>query len=364
MDGLPFAPLCSAGKEESLPHQEVPEDLSSLNLIGASRAFLDALHLIRRVACSDATVLIQGETGTGKELAARAIHYLGARRNFPFIPVNCGALPDQLVENELFGHARGAYTDARETTAGLISEAENGTLFLDEVEGLSPRAQVAMLRFLQDGSFRPVGGRQLRQARVRIIAASNVNLGDLVQAGSFRADLHFRLRLLDVDLPPLRVRTGDVALLAHHYLRKLSAQYRNTKQLDTLSLEALERHHWPGNVRELENVLHREFLLSDDSTVRLRHYSFIASSAQRAEYATPAAPENRNAVDFNHAKAVAIGEFERAYLLDALQRHQGNVSEAARSCGKERRAFGKLLKKHGIDRSRYGARAALPESTR
>ncbi|HTU67553.1 MAG TPA: sigma-54 dependent transcriptional regulator [Steroidobacteraceae bacterium] len=347
----------------------MPEDLSNLNLIGASRAFRDALQLIQRVARSDATVLIQGETGTGKELAARAIHYLGARRNFPFIPVNCGALPDQLVENELFGHARGAYTDAREATAGLIADAEGGTLFLDEVEALSPRAQVAMLRFLQDGTFRPVGGRQQQQARVRIIAASNVNLSDLVRAGSFRADLLFRLRLMDVDLPPLRERVGDLALLSDHFLRKLGALYRDNKRLDAASFDALGRHDWPGNVRELENVLHREYLLSDDDVIRVRAYSFHSSSARRmtlpAEETPDALPEDTGEfeiADFGRAKAQAIGEFERAYLLDAMQRFGGNVSQAARSCGKERRAFGKLLKKYGIDRGRYGA--GMPDNTR
>src|SRR5712691_11776737 len=156
------------------------EDFGELNLVGHSPAFLDALELVKRTAGCDATVLVQGETGTGKELVARAIHYLGARRTFPFIPVNCGALPDSLVENELFGHVRGAFTDARDARRGLIAEAEGGTLFLDEIEVLSPKAQVALLRFLQDFEYRPLGGAEVRGADVRIIAASNANLGDLV----------------------------------------------------------------------------------------------------------------------------------------------------------------------------------------
>jgi two-component system response regulator GlrR len=346
--------MADAAVGGALPNQDVAEEFASLNLIGASPVFLDALQLIRRVARSDATVLIQGETGTGKELAARAIHYLGARRNYPFIPVNCGALPDQLVENELFGHSRGAYTDARDTAAGLIADAENGTLFLDEVEALSQRAQVAMLRFLQDGTFRPLGGRQTLHARVRIIAASNIDLTDLVRAGTFRADLLYRLRLMDVELPPLRARTGDLALLAGNFLRKLCAQYRVEKRLDPRALDVLEGHDWPGNVRELENVLHREFLLTEDNTLRMQRFTLNAAARRGSpppELADAAIDDF--SVSFNRAKARVLGDFERTYLMTAMQRNGGNVSKAARSCGKERRAFGKLLKKYGIDRSSY-----------
>ena len=329
------------------------EDLVDCNLIGSSPAFTDALHLIRRVARSDATVLIQGETGTGKELAARAIHYLGRRRNFPFIPVNCGALPDSLVDNELFGHARGAYTDAREPSGGLIADAEGGTLFLDEVEALSTKAQVSLLRFLHDGTFRPLGGRQLLHAKVRIIAASNIDLAELVRAGAFRADFMYRLRLLAVEMPPLRERRGDIALVARNFVRKLSSQYRQDKRLDDASVTALERHAWPGNVRELENVLHRAFLLSDDDTVQVDDSSFDASRTQQRRNCTAPADSPAAPADFSTAKARAIGEFERAYLIRTLQSYSGNVSAAARSCGKERRAFGKLLRKYGIDKELY-----------
>jgi two-component system, NtrC family, response regulator GlrR len=338
------------------------EDRMRLNLVGNSPAFLAALALIQRVARSDATVLIQGETGTGKELAARAVHYLGARRDQPFIPVNCGALPDQLIENELFGHARGAYTDARDTTAGLIADADGGTLFLDEVEALSMRAQVALLRFLQDGTYRALGGKQERRAQVRIVAASNIDLGELVRRGSFRADFMYRLRLLAVDLPPLREREGDVAQLSHNYLRRLSQQYREVKLLDPQSLIALQMHAWPGNVRELENVLHREFLLTDDATVRVREWSFDPASNRGPRQV--AASSGENMLDFHTAKERAIGEFERGYLIRAMQRTGGNVSKAALSCGKERRAFGKLLKKYGIDKDRYRGSDAPAELAR
>ena len=334
-------------------------DPLEVNLIGVSPAFTDVIYLLRRVARSDATVLIEGETGTGKELAARAIHYLGARRDFPFIPVNCGALPDQLIENELFGHARGAYTDARDPAVGLIADAEGGTLFLDEVEALSQKAQVAMLRFLQDGSYRALGGRQLLHARVRVIAASNVDLADLVRTGAFRADFMYRLRLMAIAMPPLRARASDIPLLADHCLRNLAAQYGETKYLDAGSLAALERHPWPGNVRELESVLHREFLLSDDEQLRIREHSFDPAHALSRRLRPLAGEAGADAPpDFASAKARAIGEFERAYLIRALQRHGGNVTAAARGCGKERRAFGKMLKKYGIDKELYRAAPA------
>src|SRR5258708_26329967 len=177
-------------------------DFGKLNLVGNSPAFLHVLELTKRFAGCDATVLVQGETGTGKELVARAIHYLGVRRDFPFIPVNCGALPDSLVENELFGHARGAFTDARDARRGLIAEAQEGTLFLDEIEVLSPKAQVTLLRFLQDLEYRPLGGASVRNANVRIIAAGNADLGTLVRSGRVRQGPPLRLNVPAVELSP------------------------------------------------------------------------------------------------------------------------------------------------------------------
>src|SRR4029077_10830352 len=188
-------------------------------MIGNSPALLAALGLIDKIARCDAPVIIEGETGTGKELAARAIHYWGKRSVRPFIPVNCGAIPDALIENELFGHRPGAYTDARGEYTGLIAHAQHGTLFLDEVDTLTPRAQVTLLRFLQDQQYRPLGGGAACSADVRIIAASNGDLAKLTEGGLFRLDLLFRLQILELRLPPLRERPGDVTLLASHFLR-------------------------------------------------------------------------------------------------------------------------------------------------
>src|SRR6185436_2379407 len=194
-------------------------------MLGRSVAFRIATAMIEKMSAFDAPVVIEGETGTGKELAARAIHYRGARAAGPFVPVNCGALPDTLVENELFGHARGAFTDARDARQGVIAQAQGGTLFLDEVEALSHKAQVALLRFLEDFEYRPLGGGEVRTADVRIIAAGNTDLGAAAKAGAFRQDLLFRLNVLPVDLPPLRVRGRDIVCLAEMFLQRFADQY-------------------------------------------------------------------------------------------------------------------------------------------
>jgi len=241
-----------------------------LNLLGESAVFRDTLRIIERIASVDATVLIQGETGTGKELAARALHYLSPRHEFPFIPVNCGALPDNLLESELFGHERGAFTDAKQATRGLVAQAEGGTLLLDEVEAMTPRAQVVLLRFLQDHTYRPVGARRIASGDLRIVASSNVDLEEMVRRGQFRRDLLFRFGILNVTMPPLRERGRDAVLLAEHFLEHFAVRYeRPRKRLHAGSVTWLLSHDWPGNVRELENLMLREFLLADGDVIRI-----------------------------------------------------------------------------------------------
>ncbi len=326
------------------------EDFGELNLVGHSPAFLHVLELTKRFAACNATVLLHGETGTGKELVARAIHYLGARRDFPFIPVNCGALPDSLVESELFGHARGAFTDARDARRGLIAEAQGGTLFLDEIEVLTPKAQVALLRFLQDFKYRPVGGAVVRDADVRIIAASNANLGELVRDGHFRRDLLFRLDVLSIGLPPLRERQHDVVLLAEMFLKRFARQYRRPpKSIHPDAVPRLLGHEWPGNVRELENLIHRELLMTDGPML---HLHCLSSSGAR-ENARDTLWSRLTQSSFQAAKAVAIAHFERAYIVELLSRTRGNISQAARISGKERSRLGKLVKKYGLERSSF-----------
>ncbi|MEO6771499.1 MAG: sigma-54 dependent transcriptional regulator [Kofleriaceae bacterium] len=323
----------------------VSGEFARLNLAGESPAWNQVLRKLQRVAAHDATVLIEGETGTGKELVAHAIHYLGARRDFPFMPLNCGALPDTLLESELFGHERGAFTDARDRRTGLIAEAHGGTLFLDEVEAMSSRAQVVLLRFLQDQTYLPLGGRVIAKADVRIVAASNADLEEEVARGRFRRDLWFRMRVLHLRLPPLRERAGDVRLLAQLFIDRSCCRYRRgPHRLTPHSLAALEAHDWPGNVRELESVILREFLLHDTNSDDLS-----------VEMGPPAHDVVAPVTDFKRAKALAVAEFERGYLSQLLASTRGNISLAARMSRKDRSALNKLVKKHGLSTRQFRA---------
>jgi DNA-binding NtrC family response regulator len=317
-------------------------------MIGQSSAFVDTFRLIERIARCEAPVLIEGETGTGKELAARAIHYGGSRRDGPFVPVNCGAVPGDLVENELFGHKRGAFTDASVEQLGLVAHARHGTLFLDEIDALPLKAQVALLRFLQDQHYRPLGGAESVRADVRLVAAANCDLSALVERGGFRLDLLYRLRIMFVTLPPLRERHGDIPLLVRAFLCECNERFGlGDKQVHPATLAWMNRYRWPGNVRELENLIYREYLLSDATTIHIDPPAGIDGKVPDGQAGL--AP-SMHLEDFRTAKTRAIAEFESRYLASALNAAGGNVTRAARLVGKERRAFGKLLKKHGIER--------------
>jgi DNA-binding NtrC family response regulator len=323
---------------------------AELNLIGRSPVFLEALRLVNRMAGCDAAVLIQGETGSGKELAARAIHYLGARASGPFIPINCGALPEGLLESELFGHVRGAFTDAKHTHRGMIAEARGGTLFLDEVDTLQRRGQVALLRFLQDHAYRPVGGTLVHDADVRVIAASNRDLGTLAASDRFRRDLLYRLNVLTLDMPPLRERGDDVVMIAEAFLARAAARRgQPCRRIDAQSASELRRHDWPGNVRELENLIERTLVLSDGPALRL---SFAAGSGAGTPGDAGSRPREdarpKRLASFSAARAQTLADFERRYLTDLLKQAAGNVSLAARLSGKERSRLGKLIRKHGL----------------
>jgi len=308
-------------------------------MIGRSPAFISVLALLEKIASRQATLLIEGETGTGKELVARTAHYNSPRRHHPFIPVNCGALPDMLIENELFGHSRGAYTDARHDQSGLVELAEKGTLFLDEVDTLSPKAQVSLLRFLQDQRYRPLGAREERSADVRIIAASNRNLEQAVAAGTFRADLMYRLRLLYVRVPPLRERRGDALLLANHFVEAAARRFGGeAKPLSAGSIRWLDRYAWPGNVRELENLIYHSFLISETPEIDVVR---VGSAPEPEE-------DCEDCLHYASAKAKAIAEFEVAFLGRVMRSTQGNITAAAKLIGTERRHLGRLLKKYSI----------------
>jgi transcriptional regulator with GAF, ATPase, and Fis domain len=328
-----------------LEDQSIPTPELEVHLVGQSPAFLEMLRLVKRVASTDATVVIEGETGTGKELVARAIHYLGARREMPFVAVNCGAFPDSLVENELFGHTRGAFTDARGDHPGLLQLAHRGTLLLDEVDSLPLKAQVVLLRFLQDRRFRPLGGTIEQQVDVRVIAASNSSLETAVRTGAFRSDLYYRLRLAALLLPPLRARTGDAELLAAHFIRECARRYAAPeKVLASRTVDWFRRYDWPGNIRELEYLIHREFLLGEGREIAVGPPDTLGALSRGPDPA--ASPEPLPS--YRAARRRALELFDRGYLETVLARASGNVTQAAHLAGKERRALGKLIKRYGI----------------
>lgn len=311
-------------------------------VIGRSPAFLDQLRRIPMIAKCDANVLIAGETGTGKELYARAIHYGSSRVGRPFMPINCGAIPAELVENELFGHERGAYTSAATLQAGLIEEANGGTLFLDEIDCLPVFAQVKLLRFLQEKEYRPLGSTKIRRANVRIIAASNLNMEEAVANGKVRQDLYYRLNIISLILPPLRERREDIPLLARHFLARYSADL--DKEVNDFSEEAMQLlmvHHWPGNVRELEHVIERAIVLCEGPVLEARDLLI-----------SPAAG-NGGQQSLQEAKAKEIARFERDYIQGLLSACKGNITRAAQVAKKNRRAFWQLIQKHQIDVARF-----------
>jgi DNA-binding NtrC family response regulator len=317
------------------------------NIVGTAPAFLQALSRVTVFGASDAPVLLTGETGTGKELFARVIHLLSRRRNGPFVPVECGCLPEHVFENEVFGHVRGAFTDAHTEQKGLVALARNGTLFLDEIDSLSPLTQGKLLRLLQEQTFRPLGSDQFCQANVRVIAASNRDLAFLVKEGRFRSDLFFRLDVLRVHLPPLRERPTDIAMLARHFAVDICAKNGLPRKVFVPSaIRKLESHIWPGNVRELYNAIHRAILASSGTEILPMHCDLarrdVAASGDQPDFAS--APEG----DFRSSKLRAIEQFERTYVERLLERFAGNVTRASGAAGKDRRAFGRLVKKYGL----------------
>jgi DNA-binding NtrC family response regulator len=339
-------------------------DALSGTLVGSDPAFLDVLRLIPAVAGADHPVLITGETGTGKEMVARTLHSLSSRADAPFVPVNCGALPDSLFEDEVFGHEKGAFTDARTRRPGLISRARGGILFLDEVDSLCPRGQVSLLRVLQDGRYRPLGSDIEQHVDVRFIAATNANIEEQVAQGLFRADLHFRLNVLPLAVPPLRARRGDILPLARHFLRKHAHDDGRRRELSSCAMAALLSYDWPGNVRELESAIIRALHLSPSQQIQPAdfHLPMSTNGGNGRPALTNGRPARTNGrpvltcePSFQTLKQDVLSAFERDYLRQLLDRHQGNVTRAARAAGKERRALGKLLRKHRIDPNEFSA---------
>jgi len=307
------------------------------NLIGSSPRFLEQCDRLASYASCNATVLILGETGTGKEIFAQALHYMSPRAAHPWIAVNCGAIPNDLIEDELFGHVRGAYTTAHASRDGLVKEAEGGTLFLDDVDCLPLPAQTKLLRFLQEREFRAVGSNTIQRADVRVIAASNRDLAQSVAGGDFRQDLYFRLNVLPIALPALRERREDIPALAHHFVRHFARDFRRPIQgISAAAVKRMFTYDWPGNVRELQHVIERAVLLSKGPQLDPQDID-----CGRGD------PEFANAT-FRSMKARVIENFERSYIEQLLGANGGNVSDAARAAGKNRRAFFELMRKYRI----------------
>ncbi|HEU4435436.1 MAG TPA: sigma-54 dependent transcriptional regulator [Pyrinomonadaceae bacterium] len=330
--------LLEKRRESEIVTQTLKEKIGLKHIIGKSPAFLTEMDKLPQVARCDAGVMISGETGTGKELYARALHHLSARADKPFIPVNCGAIPAELVENELFGHERGAFSGANTSEGGLLQEAEGGTIFLDEIDCLPLLAQSKLLRFLQEKEYRSLGSSKMRKADVRVIAASNVDFEDAVATGRMRKDLYYRLNVIRLVLPPLRERHEDIPLLIQHFLVKYANEVK--KELPSMSPEIVQMlmdHNWPGNVRELEHVIERAVVLSNNGTITFNDITLAGQSE--------AVPEET----FRRAKAIAIDRFEKAYIQRLLLTNRGNITRAARAARKNRRAFWELIRKHGIE---------------
>jgi DNA-binding NtrC family response regulator len=320
-------------------------------LVGRAPVFEAALARVPALAKAEGAVLVTGETGTGKELVARAIHALGPRASRPFVALNCGSLVDTLLEAELFGHERGAFTDAHARRQGLIAHAGGGTLFLDEAEALTARAQVALLRVLQERTFRPVGATAEQHSDVRFIAATNVRLARLVHDRQFRPDLYYRLSVFTIDLAPLRERREDILALAAHFLAKHGPDPAAVPRLSAAATDMLLAFDWPGNVRELENAIVRGVHLAKGGLIDASDLGLPLPQDGGVLLALPEATVR----PYTTAKRRVIHAFERQYLTRLMSQHRGNVTRAALAAGKERRDLGKLLKRHGLDPRRFVA---------
>jgi two-component system response regulator GlrR len=320
-------------------------------MMGRSAAHTGLLERLAKIARADAEVLISGPTGVGKELYARYLHERSSRAAFPFVALNCGALPSDLFENELFGHVAGAFTGARPQSAGLVTEAEGGTLFLDEVDSLSLPNQVKLLRFVQEKEYRRLGDCRLLHADVRIVAATNADLMAAVKERRFREDLFFRLRVIPVEVPPLCERPDDILPIIDGYVRHYADIYHSPPiRFTAEALDRILRYLWPGNVRELENCIRYLTCLQLGHDVTAWELPLLEADAAGADPARPAL-----AGSLQEAKRVAIERIEREYMELALRAADGNIARAARLSGKARRAFFELMRKHGMKAANYAA---------
>jgi two-component system, NtrC family, response regulator HydG len=323
------------------------------NVIGRSPAMAQVFELVKKAARSEANILVLGESGTGKELIARAVHANSPRAAQAFVPVDCASLPENLLESELFGHEKGAFTGAVRTKPGLMEVAAGGTLFLDEIGDLPVSLQVKLLRALQERQIRRVGGTALVDVDVRVVSATNHNLREAAVKGQFREELYYRVNVIEIRLPPLRERAGDVRLLAHAFLKRYGQG--RVHAYDDAALTALEAYGWPGNVRELQNVVERACALAEDDTISRRDlpdHVLVGDGRAAATGAPPAAVESHLAgttdLGLKEAKDRWMAVLEASYLKELLDRNAGNISAAAKAAGIDRKTFHRLINKHQI----------------
>lgn len=318
-------------------------------IIGQSEAIQKVYNLIEKVADTDVTVLICGESGTGKELVAHEIHKRSARSNKRFIATNCAALPENLIESELFGHEKGAFTGAGEQRKGKIEEANQGTLFLDEIGDMSLHTQAKMLRVLQDKTFERLGSNKSIQVDVRFIAATNKDLLQEIEDNNFREDLFYRIKVLDIYLPPLRERGNDISLLANHFLTLFSQKYKkNITAIEPDAMKALLSYSWPGNVRQLRNVLEKSILLANSSTLSCQDFPNEILQCEDKESKAYILENDITSLSFKDAKKKYVQQFERQFLQSRLKMFQGNISQTAHSLEIPRQSLQQKLKELGI----------------
>jgi DNA-binding NtrC family response regulator len=329
--------------------QQLRESLMLDDVVGRSEPMLAVYDLVLRAAHSDANVLVLGESGTGKELIARALHANSGRAGGPFVPVDCAAIPETLLESELFGHEKGAFTGAVRTKPGLMELARGGTLFLDEIAEMPLPLQGRLLRALQERQIRRVGGTTLLDVDVRVVSATNRDLREESAAGRFREELYYRVNVIEIRLPPLRERTGDIRLLAQAFLKRYGLG--GVTRVDEDALEALEAYPWPGNVRELQNVVERACALTETDTVRRSDLpAHVVDRPLMTDAAVVSARVDlRTELPLREAKEHWMRVLEGAYLRDLLGRHRGNLSAAAREAGVDRKTFHRLLRRYEVD---------------
>ena len=329
--------------ENRILQRQVERVYSFRELVGRSAAMKTVVNTIQRVAETDVDVLIVGETGTGKELVARSIHANSRRKNKRFVPVDCGAIPENLLESELFGHERGSFTGAHSRSIGLLEVADGGTFFLDEVVSLPLSVQAKLLRALQERKIRRVGGKQEIAVNIRIVAASNLNPADEIRAGRFREDLYYRINVGRIELPPLRERGEDVALLVHHCLERFAGEMgRSVRKVAPEAMEILTSYAWPGNVRELQNIIKRALVMSVDEVLRVEDLP-----DEVVDHTHTSSGETGRGLF--HLREHRVAAFERQYISDLLKGNGGDVSESAREACVPRGTFYRLMKKYDID---------------